>query len=214
MTDIRHWLEQHGLGKYAELFAENEVELANSETRNPGTALELDWVEEARVNRSAVERRTATLLTRRTVKKAWQAAYSVQLSLTPNSNRCELNLSKRTAMTPSSFKSWFMFSSPIREQVPVTSLWSRSAPHGSRKFGKINEPASVDLSTFPGAWLNVYSRRFAVSRAKDSLEGPADALEEASRPSAFARACIVGGFFQRSATILLPPSRASRPAAR
>ena len=29
MTDIRHWLEQHGLGKYAELFAENEVELGD-----------------------------------------------------------------------------------------------------------------------------------------------------------------------------------------
>jgi deoxyribose-phosphate aldolase len=37
--------------------------------------LELDWVEEARVNRSAVERRTATLRTRRTVKKEWQAAW-------------------------------------------------------------------------------------------------------------------------------------------
>jgi deoxyribose-phosphate aldolase len=36
--------------------------------------LELDWVEEARVNRSAVERRAATLRTRRTVKKEWQAA--------------------------------------------------------------------------------------------------------------------------------------------
>ena len=37
--------------------------------------LELDWIEEARVNRSAVERRTATLRTRRTVKKEWQAAW-------------------------------------------------------------------------------------------------------------------------------------------
>jgi deoxyribose-phosphate aldolase len=43
--------------------------------RNPGTPLELDWIEEVRVNRSAVERRAATLCTRRTVKKAWQAAW-------------------------------------------------------------------------------------------------------------------------------------------
>jgi deoxyribose-phosphate aldolase len=43
--------------------------------RNSGIALELDWVEEARVNRSAVERRAATLQTRRTVKKEWQAAW-------------------------------------------------------------------------------------------------------------------------------------------
>jgi deoxyribose-phosphate aldolase len=43
--------------------------------RNPGMPLELDWVEEIRVNRSAVERRAATLRTRRTVKKEWQAAW-------------------------------------------------------------------------------------------------------------------------------------------
>ncbi len=43
--------------------------------RNPGIPLDLDWVESIRVNRSAVERRTATLPARRTVKKAWQAAW-------------------------------------------------------------------------------------------------------------------------------------------
>ena len=43
--------------------------------RNPGTSLDLDWVAGAHVNRSAVERRTATLPGRRTVKQAWQAAW-------------------------------------------------------------------------------------------------------------------------------------------
>ncbi len=43
--------------------------------RNTGTPLDLDWVESVRVNRSAVERRTSSLLGRRTVKKAWQAAW-------------------------------------------------------------------------------------------------------------------------------------------
>ncbi len=43
--------------------------------RNPGLPLELDWVEEVRVNRSAVERRAATMGTRRSVKKQWQAAW-------------------------------------------------------------------------------------------------------------------------------------------
>jgi len=43
--------------------------------RNEGMALELDWVEGVRVNRSAVERRAATLTTRRSVKKEWQAAW-------------------------------------------------------------------------------------------------------------------------------------------
>ncbi len=43
--------------------------------RNPGLPLELDWVRDVRVNRSAVERRAATIGTRRPVKKQWQAAW-------------------------------------------------------------------------------------------------------------------------------------------
>ncbi len=43
--------------------------------RNPGIPLERDWVRDVRVTRSAVERRAATLGTRRTVKKEWQAAW-------------------------------------------------------------------------------------------------------------------------------------------
>src|SRR5882672_4779822 len=43
--------------------------------RNPGTPLDLDIVRSLRVNRSAVERRAATIPTRRTVKKEWQAAW-------------------------------------------------------------------------------------------------------------------------------------------
>ncbi len=43
--------------------------------RNPGLPLDLDWVRQVHVNRSAVERRAATLTTRRTVKKEWQAAW-------------------------------------------------------------------------------------------------------------------------------------------
>ena len=43
--------------------------------RNPGCTFDLGWVESVRVNRSAVERRAATLTTRRTVKKDWQAAW-------------------------------------------------------------------------------------------------------------------------------------------
>ena len=43
--------------------------------RNPGMPLDLDAVRAIRVNRSAVERRAATIGTRRTVKKQWQAAW-------------------------------------------------------------------------------------------------------------------------------------------
>lgn len=43
--------------------------------RNPGTELNLDWVDGLVINRSAVERRAATLGGRRTVKKEFQAAW-------------------------------------------------------------------------------------------------------------------------------------------
>jgi len=43
--------------------------------RNPGFPLDLDWVERVRMNRSALERRAATIGARRTVKKAFQAAW-------------------------------------------------------------------------------------------------------------------------------------------
>ncbi len=43
--------------------------------RNPGMPLDMGWVRQVHVNRSAVERRAATLPTRRTVKKEWQAAW-------------------------------------------------------------------------------------------------------------------------------------------
>jgi deoxyribose-phosphate aldolase len=45
---------------------------------NPGIPLNLDWIERARINRSAVERRTATLPGRRSVKREWQAAWQLR----------------------------------------------------------------------------------------------------------------------------------------
>ena len=54
---------------------ERGVEVHRRPPRNPGGPLDLDWALAVRVNRSAVERRAATLPTRRTVKKQWQAAW-------------------------------------------------------------------------------------------------------------------------------------------
>ena len=42
---------------------------------NSGVTLNVDWVDSVRINTSAVERRAATLTTRRTVKKDWQVAW-------------------------------------------------------------------------------------------------------------------------------------------
>lgn len=46
--------------------------------RNPGTPLDVEWFESVGVNTSAVERRAATLTTRRSVKKEFQAAWLVK----------------------------------------------------------------------------------------------------------------------------------------
>ncbi len=43
--------------------------------RNAGTAFDLDWIEDMRINLSASERRVASLPGRRTVKKDAQAAW-------------------------------------------------------------------------------------------------------------------------------------------
>lgn len=43
--------------------------------RNPGMLLDLDWVEAVRANTSAIERRTKSLVARRTAKKDYQAAW-------------------------------------------------------------------------------------------------------------------------------------------
>src|SRR5262245_66216634 len=42
---------------------------------NAGIPLDLNWVQEVRVNTSAVERRAQSHVARRTVKKEWQVAW-------------------------------------------------------------------------------------------------------------------------------------------
>jgi deoxyribose-phosphate aldolase len=59
----------------ASISPERVLRVVPEPARNPGTALDLDLVRALRVNRSAVERRAATIPTRRTVKKEWQAAW-------------------------------------------------------------------------------------------------------------------------------------------
>jgi deoxyribose-phosphate aldolase len=55
-----------------------ETKLHNYPTRNSGTALNLAWFENVQVNTSAAERRAASLITRRSVKKEYQAAWLVK----------------------------------------------------------------------------------------------------------------------------------------
>src|SRR5689334_21972539 len=46
--------------------------------RNAGTPLHVDWFDDIKVNLSAAERRAATIVTRRSVKKEYQAAWLVK----------------------------------------------------------------------------------------------------------------------------------------
>src|SRR5260221_11819961 len=69
MTTTKRRTEQGKVG------AQINPDLAPAHIRNPGMPLDMDWVRQVRVNRSAVERRAATISTRRTVKKEWQAAW-------------------------------------------------------------------------------------------------------------------------------------------
>jgi deoxyribose-phosphate aldolase len=64
-----------GRAKLVAAAAPRAVAHATDVERNPGTPLDLERVRALRVNRSAVERRAATLPARRTVKKEWQAAW-------------------------------------------------------------------------------------------------------------------------------------------
>ncbi|HEC22787.1 MAG TPA: deoxyribose-phosphate aldolase [Chloroflexi bacterium] len=52
-----------------------DVSMASPEMRNPGIPLDLGWVYDVQINRSAVERRAETLTKRRSIKKDWQAAW-------------------------------------------------------------------------------------------------------------------------------------------
>lgn len=47
----------------------------NQDQRNPGMELDMGLIDKIKINKSAVERRSSTLGTRRTVKKEWQAAW-------------------------------------------------------------------------------------------------------------------------------------------
>ena len=58
--------------------ARDLVRVAQPHARNEGVAFDASWFDAVDINLSAVERRTATLATRRTVKKDWQAAWLVK----------------------------------------------------------------------------------------------------------------------------------------
>src|SRR2546427_13124750 len=67
--------ERSGAGATSDPPEERLAQVRRLPGRNPGAPLDLELVSALRVNRSAVERRAATIPTRRTVQKQWQAAW-------------------------------------------------------------------------------------------------------------------------------------------
>jgi deoxyribose-phosphate aldolase len=51
------------------------LEAPEENRRNPGMPLDLGWVKQVQVNRSAVERRASMFTSRRTIRREWQAAW-------------------------------------------------------------------------------------------------------------------------------------------
>jgi deoxyribose-phosphate aldolase len=68
MTDSAVGHQPHGVGSVATL-------AGRPLQSNSGIPLDVNWVQEVRMNTSAVERRVQTQVARRTVKKEWQAAW-------------------------------------------------------------------------------------------------------------------------------------------
>jgi deoxyribose-phosphate aldolase len=62
-------------GNRSDQALQQEYRIHRPITRNPGMPFDMAHIADIQVNRSAVERRTATLPARRTVKKEWQAAW-------------------------------------------------------------------------------------------------------------------------------------------
>jgi deoxyribose-phosphate aldolase len=70
-------VDQSNLTRESKAVASSVIATLNGRAllENKGIPLDLSWVEDVRVNTSAVERRAASHVARRTVKKEWQAAW-------------------------------------------------------------------------------------------------------------------------------------------
>ena len=101
---------------------------------NRGVPLNLDWVEDVHVNTSAVERRAQSLVTRRTVKKDYQAAWLLRaiscMDLTTLSRRRH-----RRARPP-----------PLRQRPPADPSTNSSQNSASNR-SKSKSPPSASITS-------------------------------------------------------------------
>ena len=150
--------------------------------RNPGAPLDLEAVRALRVNRSAVERRAATIPTRRTVKKEWQAAWllraitcidltTLQGDDTPG-NVLRLCAKARSPLRPDLVEALGVAHLGIK--VAAVCVYHALVPTAVKALAGSGIPVAAVSTGFP-AGLNPFPQRVAEVRA--SVEAGADEID-------------------------------------
>jgi len=150
--------------------------------RNPGTPLDLDAVYAVRVNRSAAERRAASIGARRTVKKEWQAGWLLRavtlIDLTTlsgddtASNVKRLCAKARQPIRHDLLEALGMRDVPVQvAAVCVYHAWIKTAVEALRGTGI---PVAAVSAGFP-AGLNPFPQRLAEIKA--SVEAGATEID-------------------------------------
>ncbi|HEX9610335.1 MAG TPA: deoxyribose-phosphate aldolase [Gemmatimonadales bacterium] len=150
--------------------------------RNPGAPLDLEAVRALRVNRSAVERRAATIPTRRTVKKEWQAAWllraitcidltTLQGDDTPG-NVLRLCAKARSPLRPDLVAALGVAHLGIK--VGAVCVYHALVPTAVKALAGSGIPVAAVSTGFP-AGLNPFPQRVAEVRA--SVEAGADEID-------------------------------------
>jgi deoxyribose-phosphate aldolase len=149
--------------------------------RNTGTPLEIDWVRSVQANRSAVERRAATLTTRRTVKKQWQAAWLLQaircMDLTTLSgDDTPGRVERLCAKARSPVRPDLLEALGIAERITVGAVcvYHRFVPTAVRALSGSGIPVAAVSTGFP-AGLSPFEQRVAEIRA--SVEAGAEEID-------------------------------------
>ncbi len=136
--------------------------------RNPGTALDLALVRSTRVNRSAVERRAASLPARRTVKQEWQAAWllraiSVMDLTTLSGDDTESNVRRLCAKARQPLRDDLVDALGIRDLQLTTGavcVYHRFVPTAVEALRGSGIPVAAVSTGFP-AGLSPFAQRLA-----------------------------------------------------
>lgn len=131
--------------------------------RNEGIPFDADLFKEININRSAVERRAATITTRRTVKKEWQAAWLLKaiscMDLTTlagddtQSNVYRLCAKAQAPVRQDLLKAMGMKDAHI--QVAAVCVYHNLVPHAVKALQHSNIPVAAVSTGFPAGKIGL-----------------------------------------------------------